>query len=98
VIGPTFKIGDGKALQERVGLNEFLSLSPACRVGAGHDRGGIGVLQRRKDGDRPRSSGKVGQVKCSGRDRQTTFPQNMGVTLGKSRRDLAGNGGVTPQF
>jgi hypothetical protein len=43
-IGPSFKIGDRKALQERICLDEFLSLGPAGCIGARHDGGGVGFL------------------------------------------------------
>jgi hypothetical protein len=43
-ISPAFEIGDRKAFKERVGPNQLVSLGSACRVGTGHDRGGIGFL------------------------------------------------------
>jgi hypothetical protein len=41
-IGPTPKIGDRKALQERVCLDKLLSFGPAGCIGTRHDGGRAG--------------------------------------------------------
>jgi hypothetical protein len=51
------------------------------------------MIQRRKDGDCPRSSGKVGQIKRPWGDRQAALPQNLFVALGKAGGDLARDDG-----
>ena len=43
-MGPVFEISDCKAFEKWVGFNELLSIGSACCVGAGHHRGGVGIL------------------------------------------------------
>src|SRR5262249_16973485 len=44
------------------------------------------------------TTSKVSQVQRSGRDRETSFAQQLGVSLGKSRGDLTRDFGIPPQF
>src|SRR5213078_2131706 len=43
-MGPVFEISDCKAFEKWVGFNELLSIGSARCVGAGHHRGGVGIL------------------------------------------------------
>jgi len=43
-MGPVFEISDCKAFEKWVGFDELLSIGSAGCVGAGHNRGGIGIL------------------------------------------------------
>jgi hypothetical protein len=45
-IGPASKIGDCKTFEEWVGSDNFISLCTTRRVGASHNRRGIGILKR----------------------------------------------------
>src|SRR6188472_2929890 len=66
-MGPALEIGHREAFEKWVCFYDLLALGSATGVGTCHDRGGIGILQRREDGDRARSAGKMGQVECGGR-------------------------------
>src|SRR5262245_64059030 len=95
-ISPALKISNGEPLKKRVCVGDLLARRAACGIRARHDGGGICAFRGRKDRHSYRGASKMCQIERPLGYRKYVLWKFGGALLGQSRRDFAGQFGISP--